>query len=205
MNKYTRQIMLYQLGYYHKKIDGIWGSGSIEATKEFQEKNGLTVDSIFGPLTEAKLNSVYDEFINGEILDADLSNIKYFKRSEFACKSLCGYDKISKQLIYNLDTLRYYIDEPIYITSGCRCKAHNKKVGGSTNSRHYNKETFTKAVDFYTKSTKKLSYRKKIIDFWIKYMPNTRYGYCKQYYNLLGKKGSISASSMGSSIHLDVV
>lgn len=49
-----KQWQLYFLGYYFAGIDGIWGAGSIAATKAFQQDNGLTPDGDFGPLTEAK-------------------------------------------------------------------------------------------------------------------------------------------------------
>lgn len=204
LSKRKRQIMFYQLGYYQKNFDGIWGSGSKAATKNFQKEYGLSVDGIYGSKTEAKLKEVHKSFMTGVMTKEDWKNIKYFKESEFKCKDSCGYKSVYKEQAYNLDALRYYLQTPIYITSGCRCSKHNKKVGGATSSRHYNKENGAKATDFYTNKTKNLNERIKIINFWIKYMPYTRYSYCNGYYNNLGKTGTKKVSSMGNAIHVDI-
>lgn len=49
------QNLLQYLGYYTMTVDGIWGSGSEQATKDFQKAEGLTVDGIPGKLTQAAL------------------------------------------------------------------------------------------------------------------------------------------------------
>ena len=56
---------------------------------------------------------------------------KHFDSSEFACRCGCGFDDVSPELIKVLEDLRTTYDRPITITSGCRCEAHNKKVGGA--------------------------------------------------------------------------
>lgn len=61
---------------------------------------------------------------------------KSFKRREFACKDGCGYDDISQELVEALQALRDYFDQPVTITSGCRCKEHNERVGGAKASKH---------------------------------------------------------------------
>jgi len=45
------QARLQQLGYYAGKLDGKYGSGTIEAVKAFQARNKLTVDGVCGPNT----------------------------------------------------------------------------------------------------------------------------------------------------------
>lgn len=45
------QRRLKDWGYYDGAIDGIYGSETYRATREFQRKNGLTVDGIIGPGT----------------------------------------------------------------------------------------------------------------------------------------------------------
>lgn len=201
---YKRQIMLYQLGLYKGKIDGIWGSLSKNATRSFQLLTNIKVDSIYGKQTDKTLLNYYNSFITKEVTEEDFKNIKYFKRKEFACKDKCGYDRVSKQLLYNLDTLRYYIGYKINVSSGCRCRKRNLSVGGNNSSRHYNNLKATKAVDIYNNKTKSLDYRKNIIDFWIKYMPNARYAYSDGYVNSGGRKTIKSFKNMGTSIHLDV-
>ena len=180
-SKKTRQIMFFQLGYYDGKFDGIWGKKSKKATLEFQKNNGLKEDSIYGPKTERKLNQVYKKFMTGNATEEDFIKTDYFKADEIACNDRCGYKTIKKQHLYNLYALRYHFNQPIYISSGCRCE-----------------------IDFYNNKTKKLSYRKKVIDFWINYIPNSRYGYCNNYSNLNGVKRKKKVSTMGNSIHLDI-
>ncbi len=47
----TIQTKLKRWGYYKGNIDGIYGSGTLEAVKYFQRKNGLVVDGIAGKNT----------------------------------------------------------------------------------------------------------------------------------------------------------
>ena len=42
-------------GYYNGAIDGIYGTGTLNAVRWFQSKNGLTVDGIAGPKTLAAM------------------------------------------------------------------------------------------------------------------------------------------------------
>lgn len=49
------QTRLKRWGYYTGSIDGIYGSGTQEAVKRFQRKNGLSVDGIVGRQTAAAL------------------------------------------------------------------------------------------------------------------------------------------------------
>lgn len=63
-----------------------------------------------------------------------------FKKSEFECNCGCkmpdevffNIEKLANQLQY----LRDFIELPISITNAYRCKTHNKKVGGVSNSQH---------------------------------------------------------------------
>ena len=47
----TIQTKLKRWGYYNGNVDGIYGSGTLEAVKKFQRKNGLTADGIAGKRT----------------------------------------------------------------------------------------------------------------------------------------------------------
>ena len=49
------QNLLQYLGYYTITVDGIWGKGSEDATKDFQKVEGLTVDGDPGVNTQSKL------------------------------------------------------------------------------------------------------------------------------------------------------
>jgi uncharacterized protein YcbK (DUF882 family) len=68
-----------------------------------------------------------------------------FKRSEFACKCRCGFDTVDIELIKILEKIRKHFGKPIHINSGCRCRSHNKKEGGSENSLHL----YGRAADFF--------------------------------------------------------
>lgn len=49
------QQRLKELGYYTISVDGIWGSKTLTAVKNFQRAKGLTVDGIVGAKTEKAL------------------------------------------------------------------------------------------------------------------------------------------------------
>ena len=49
------QTKLKQWGYYNENIDGIYGSKTLKAVKDFQTKNGLKVDGIVGNQTLSAL------------------------------------------------------------------------------------------------------------------------------------------------------
>lgn len=57
-----------------------------------------------------------------------------FTRSELACKC-CGTIRYHEAFIGELERLRE-VTRPLPIISGCRCYAHNSKVGGHKNSLH---------------------------------------------------------------------
>ena len=56
---------------------------------------------------------------------------RHFTRDEFAC-SHCGENEISTALIDWLDMVRHAADiGPVVVTSGYRCAAHDKAIGGA--------------------------------------------------------------------------
>ena len=61
---------------------------------------------------------------------------KDFNDFEFTCGCGCQKNKVSPTLIDKLQQLRDMINKPIIITSGYRCKAYNKHIGGADNSPH---------------------------------------------------------------------
>ena len=76
-------------------------------------------------------------------------NVKYFKRSEFACKcggKYCnGYPAEPKEkLIMVAENVREHFGKAMPVSSGLRCTRHNANVGGVSNSRHLS----GKAMDF---------------------------------------------------------
>ena len=61
--------------------------------------------------------------------------MRYFKISEFNC-ICCGKDEMDKDFLERLDKAREWANTPFVISSGYRCKKHNKEVGGSSTSSH---------------------------------------------------------------------
>lgn len=61
--------------------------------------------------------------------------MSYFKASETECRCGCGMN-ISPQLLNRLNDAREASGVPFVITSGARCVAHNRNIGGTPNSSH---------------------------------------------------------------------
>lgn len=78
-----------------------------------------------------------------------------FNSNEFDCKcnGLCEETILSEELVSNLQLIRSTYGRPIKISSGYRCPAHNKNVGGVENSTH----TQGIACDLQTKDLTALS------------------------------------------------
>lgn len=155
------QCLLQYLGYYTITVDGIWGPGTEQATKDFQAAEGLEVDGIPGKLTQAAL---LDAVANGRFKAADTTqpdseetgtealwwnDIKYFTREEFRCKcggKYCNGFPAEPQegMVRAIDQVRKHFGKAFTPNSGVRCPTHNANVGGVANSRHLR----GRAVDF---------------------------------------------------------
>lgn len=63
-----------------------------------------------------------------------------FKLSEFQCRCGCGFGMndgdLNLRLVHALQELRDIIGKPVKVSSGCRCPARNRAVGGVRNSQH---------------------------------------------------------------------
>ena len=150
MTTKQRQHLLAFLGYYVGNVDGEWGALSKTACTAFQKDfGGIKVDGFGGTETDKALKhavaygmpakedtSTKEENATGNFWDG----IKYFKRSEFACKcgKYCnGYPaEIDMKMVKIADAIRERIRKPISVNSGLRCKTHNANVGGVSNSQH---------------------------------------------------------------------
>lgn len=157
----TQQIqnLLQYLGYYNLKVDGIWGQGSDQATRDFQKAEGLEVDGDPGKLTQAAL---VDAVAKGRFKPQDITQpedgtstegdiwaeSKYFVRAEFACTcGRCGGFPVepSRALVRVSNQIREHFGRPMIPSSGVRCQAHNDELPGSVpNSRHVS----GRALDF---------------------------------------------------------
>lgn len=138
---------------YNLAVDGIVGDATINAIKDFQSKNGLSVDGIAGKNTFDKLyNSVSSEPYK----------CKYFKDSEFNCPC-CGKNIMKNGIKQIADEIREHFGRPAIITSGTRCEKHNREVGGVSNSYHLTGN----AIDIYVQGIsgqELLAYCKKFVN-----------------------------------------
>lgn len=77
----------------------------------------------------------YFEWVKGESFPLS----KNFSSHEFECRCRredCVTQKISKDLIKNLQKLREVYGKSLTITSGYRCIWHNRAIGSSDTSQH---------------------------------------------------------------------
>jgi len=72
---------------------------------------------------------------------------RYFEAYEMACKCGCGRLNYCNLFIMYLEVFRDILNFPLMVTSGCRCKSHNKAVGGKSNSCHECTTKLATAVD----------------------------------------------------------
>lgn len=61
---------------------------------------------------------------------------KNLSRHEFACKCGCGFDTADLATVSVIQSVCDHFECKVRINSGCRCEAHNAKVGGAPNSQH---------------------------------------------------------------------
>ena len=142
------QSLLTYLGYDPGEVDGLLGNNTRRAVLDFQAQEGLSTDGSPGPLTQVALLCAVAEGrfqvenapTQDETTGTWWDEIKYFKKSEFACKcgKYCnGYPaEIDMNMVKIADEIRNRIGKPIQINSGIRCKTHNANVGGVSDSQH---------------------------------------------------------------------
>lgn len=110
-------------------VDGDLGPQTHEATRQFQRGFAfwdLQIDGWVGPQTEA---AIHHAFGSGHGTCS-----QHFSFIEFRSKGN-GWIELRRELVRGLEKLRV-IQGPIGIVSGYRDPAHNKKVGGASNSQH---------------------------------------------------------------------
>lgn len=165
------QNLLQYLGYYNLDVDGIWGQGSEQATRDFQKAEGLNVDGDPGKLTQAAL---IDAVAHGRFKVQDKPsdcaegasrylhpdgyyhiprgvNVQLSKNlwsNEVMCcgKGCCKESVISKRMVETFQAIRDEYGAAISITtqggSGFRCPFHNAYVSGSRTSLHLTGDAF---------------------------------------------------------------
>ena len=116
------------------------GRSYVAAVKGFQVGwnlgAALAVDGKVGPKTSAALRTSFARQRAGKpTMSAHFSYI------EFRCKDggkfpNCQRVWMRRSHIRRLEAYRAKIGKPIRIVSGCRCKDHNKAIGGAKSSQH---------------------------------------------------------------------
>ncbi len=144
MDNKQKQHLLAYLGLYADKIDGKWGKNSKRATRDFQLQNyNLVVDGSCGTATQEQLKAIVGE-------TEEYTPMVYVEREMFKCKCKGeGCDGFPVEpdwrLMRYLDRIIDYCGGAEFkISSGVRCKTHNKAKKGSKTSCHLK----GKAVDF---------------------------------------------------------
>jgi len=62
---------------------------------------------------------------------------KHLSTHEVSCKCGCGFNKLDPMTAKAFEKIREIAgNQPLTISSGCRCEAHNKAIGGATSSQH---------------------------------------------------------------------
>lgn len=173
MDNVQRQHLLAYLGYYVMEVDGIWGSGSREACRLFQEDRGIAVDGYGGTETDKALkHAVYNDLEKPEPVDDVPDNnvgdkttptgtfwdeSEFFDREEFRCQCKGKYCngfpvEPEEELVRVCNEIRRRLGVPVSIVdsggSGVRCPQHNAspQVGGVANSNHL----YGKAADLHS-------------------------------------------------------
>lgn len=155
MNIRTVQNNLVDLGYGSLLrpygIDGKSGAKTKNAVRTFQRdynkrfNKKILVDGIPGKQTEKAFADWKKQAGN--------KGTRNFKTSEFRCKGSGQLPSggLHNQLLLKLERLRYNLgDKAVVINSGYRTPAHNKRVGGASNSQHL----YGKAADIVVRGVK---------------------------------------------------
>jgi hypothetical protein len=140
-----RQTYLKKIGLYTSKIDGIIGTGSKRAIKQFNIIFLNKKSETYTEDTDKLLRVIYDSYNKSPyMVDSDWKYFKNFKPGEFYCtcrKKYCdGWNglrnKIPMHLLMADQYVRNYFNAPVSLTSTIRCDKRNKEVGGVKNSKH---------------------------------------------------------------------
>ena len=78
-----------------------------------------------------------------------------FTEKELACPC-CGECNMNERYMRNLVMMREHAGFPFSVNSACRCKKHNKEVGGYPSSRHVDRGDGTEATDIQAYGAKAL-------------------------------------------------
>jgi len=82
--------------------------------------------------------------------------INNFTKKELTCRCGCKLFNYDDDFLIRLQAFRLIIDKPLFVSSGCRCKNHNKNIGGADNSLHESTTKQASACDVTNDNCQKI-------------------------------------------------
>jgi zinc D-Ala-D-Ala carboxypeptidase len=86
-------------------------------------------------LVQSPIETGEEEQRAGRVAPVSPEDWRHFDLDEFACPC-CGRNEISPPFVGLLDQARELVGVPFRVSSGYRCQAHNRQVGGVRDSEH---------------------------------------------------------------------
>ena len=111
---YDAQVKLKNLGLYTSTVDGINGPGTKRAIKQFQEKAGLNIDGVVGPLTLAALEKGEKSYIKVDNVNTTASTNTTEVNSSNSALDLRNYDPNKQCVNGYVDANGIWIPDPCF-------------------------------------------------------------------------------------------
>ena len=111
---YDAQVKLKNLGLYTSTLDGINGPGTKRAIKQFQEKAGLNIDGVVGPLTLAALEKGEESYIKVDNVNTTASTNTTEVSSSNSALDLRNYDPNKQCVNGYVDASGIWVPDPCF-------------------------------------------------------------------------------------------
>ena len=111
---YDAQVKLKNLGLYTSTVDGINGPGTKRAIKQFQEKAGLNIDGIVGPLTLAALEKGEESYTKVDNSNTTASTNTTEVSSSNSALDLRNYDPNKQCVNGYVDANGIWVPDPCF-------------------------------------------------------------------------------------------
>ena len=111
---YDAQVKLKNLGLYTSTVDGINGPGTKRAIKQFQEKAGLNIDGVVGPLTLAALEKGEESYIKVDNVNTTASTNTTEVSSSNSALDLRNYDPNKQCVNGYVDANGIWVPDPCF-------------------------------------------------------------------------------------------
>ena len=111
---YDAQVKLKNLGLYTSTLDGINGPGTKRAIKQFQEKAGLNIDGVVGPLTIAALEKGEESYIKVDNVNTTASTNTTEVSSSNSALDLRNYDPNKQCVNGYVDANGIWVPDPCF-------------------------------------------------------------------------------------------